>query len=268
LERCLSGRKETLGERSYEKSYRGFESHSLRHIMTKQEYYRQKYSEIEPTWMEGTKIYKELIFRLVDKDTYILDVGCGHSELLSDIYSKTDHTYGIDPDPNALNRNTNIKNIERAYVEKMPFENNFFDVIVLAWVLEHLSDPAKAFSEIHRVLKPGGSVIFITPNTYNYNVWIIRLIPEKFHDFFTKKLYQRQENDTFSKKYRINSIKRIDEILSKIGFKKEYLITNGDPSYISFNNLTFKIAILLEKILNKKPFKKCRVHIIGQYIKV
>ena len=218
--------------------------------------------------MDSTEIYRQLISRCINKDTYLLDVGCGHSELLSDIFSRTEHTYGIDPDSNALEKNTNIKNIERAYVEKMPFEDNFFNVIVLAWVLEHLSDPSKAFGEIYRVLKPGGSVIFITPNTYNYNVWIIRLIPERFHDFFTKRLYKRQENDTFSKKYRINSIKKIDKILRGIGLKKEHLITNGDPSYISFNSFTFNIAVFLEKILNKKPFKKCRVHIIGQYTKV
>ena len=95
----------------------------------------------------------------------------------------------------------------------MPFKDNFFDVVVCAWVLEHLSDPNKAFKEIYRVLKPGGKVIFITPNALNYNVWLIRLIPDRFHDFLTKKLYNRQENDTFSKKYLINTPPKIDDLL-------------------------------------------------------
>jgi len=173
--------------------------------MNKQEYYREKYHKMCPKWRVSTLIYHDLISDSVSKDTFLLDVGCGHSNLLSDIYSKTPHTYGIDPDMSAINRNNEIKYIKRSYVEEMAFKDNFFDVVVCAWVLEHLRDPKKAFKEIYRVLKPGGKVIFLTPNTLNYNVWLIKLIPEKFHDFLTRRLYNRQENDTFPKQYLFNS---------------------------------------------------------------
>ncbi len=236
--------------------------------MNKQEYYREQYHKIYPKWRVSTLIYHDLISDSVSKNSYLLDVGCGHSNLLSDIYSRTLHTYGIDPDISAINRNKDIKHIKKSYVEKMPFKDNFFDVVVCAWVLEHLSDPNKAFKEIYRVLKPGGKVIFITPNALNYNVWLIRLIPERFHDFLTKKLYNRQENDTFSKKYLINTPPKIDDLLLSIGFKKINLILNGDPTYISFERITFYFAILLEKIFEIRQLNKYKVHIIGEYIKI
>jgi SAM-dependent methyltransferase len=46
----------------------------------------------------------------------------------------------------------------------LPFEDNFFDVIILSEVLEHLINPLKALSEIRRVLKNGGLLILTTPN--------------------------------------------------------------------------------------------------------
>lgn len=235
--------------------------------MNKQEYYRERYHKMYPNWRVSTLIYHDLISNSVSKDTFLLDVGCGHSNLLSDIYLKTPNTYGIDPDMSAINRNNEIKHIKKSYVEKMPFKDNFFDVVVCAWVLEHLKDPKKAFKEIFRVLKPGGKVIFLTPNSLNYNVWLIRLIPERFHDFLTRRLYNRQENDTFPKQYLINSPRIIDMLLPEIGFKKRKLVLNGDPTYISFNNVTFFLGVFLEKIFELRIFNRFKVHIIGEYIK-
>lgn len=235
--------------------------------MNKQDHYRQQYAKRNPTWKESTDIYHDQIGRYVTSKTKLLDIGCGHSYLLKDIYKRTSHTYGIDPDKHAITRNKLIKDVRQEYVEKMSFKDNFFDVVICAWVLEHLPNPKKAFKEIHRVLKPGGRVIFITPNTLNYNVWIIRLVPESLHDFFTRKLYGRQDHDTFSKKYRFNSPKKIDESMKEWGYVKEDLILNGDPSYISFDRITFEIACIIEKIQNLKPFRNSKVHIIGIFKK-
>ena len=235
--------------------------------MNKQEYYRQQYRRLKPKWLDSLNLYRNLIDSYTTSETRILDVGCGHGDFLKPVHAKTLHGYGLDPDKEALAKNTFIKNKTVGTVEKLPFESNFFDLVISAWVLEHLPDPKKAFQEIFRVLKPGGKVIFLTPNVWNYNVWIIRLIPEKFHDFLTRKLYDRQEHDTYSKQYKINSVKKIAKTLESIGFKKSQLVLNGDPSYISFNTILFKFACLLEKIMNWKPLQFTKVHIVGVYEK-
>lgn len=225
--------------------------------MDKQDKYRSIYKKINPKWQESTTIYHDLISQNTNKDTYILDVGCGHSTLLADIYTKTQYTYGIDPDINAVKRNTLIKNVQQGNVESLPYKDNFFDLVVCAWVFEHLAKPQESFKEIYRVLKPNGKFIFLTPNRNNYNVWIIRLIPEIFHNFLTTKLYNRQEHDTFLKKYKANTVKDINWILESTGFNEIKIIPNEDPSYISFNSITFKLALLLDKV-----FKNNKVHII------
>ena len=80
-------------------------------------------------------------------------------------------------------------------------------------------------------------------------------------------MYGRQDNDTFPKEYKINSLGKIRKVFSSIGFEEEELLTNGDPSYISFNTLTFKIASFFEKILNIPIFNGTKVHIIGRFRK-
>jgi SAM-dependent methyltransferase len=235
--------------------------------VNRQAYYRQEYRRLKSGWQESLYIYRDLIDRSTHDHTSILDIGCGHGDFLAPVYARTPHTYGIDPDATALEQNKTIRHKVVGTAESLPFEDNFFDLIVLAWVLEHLEHPSKAFQEIYRALKPGGQVIFITPNSWNYNVWIIRLIPHRFHDFFTRKLYQRQEHDTYRVRYKINSIPKIDRTLLPLGFKKSQVILNGDPSYISFNKPLFKLACALESLLEKKFLRWAKVHIIGVYQK-
>jgi SAM-dependent methyltransferase len=50
--------------------------------------------------------------------------------------------------------------------EPIPLEDGQMDMVVFTEVLEHLNTgPGKIFSEINRVLKPGGMLVFSLPNT-------------------------------------------------------------------------------------------------------
>jgi ubiquinone/menaquinone biosynthesis C-methylase UbiE len=235
--------------------------------VNRQELYRRAYQRLVPGWKDSLTRYCEVIDALTQPDTSLLDIGCGHADFLASVYARTPNTYGIDPDAEALKKNTIIKHTVVGTAHHLPFADNSFDLIVTAWVFEHLEQPEQACREIYRALKPGGRLVFLTPNSWNYNVWMIRLIPNHFHDFFTRRLYQRQEHDTYRVRYQINSPRRIAKMLLPIGFKAEQVILNGDPSYISFNQPLFKFACLLERVLDAKPLQRARVHIIGVYQK-
>ena len=51
----------------------------------------------------------------------------------------------------------------KADICNLPFENNFFDLILCNHVLEHIPDHEKAISELYRVLKKGGTLIAQVP---------------------------------------------------------------------------------------------------------
>lgn len=58
---------------------------------------------------------------------------------------------------------------ETTYVcdlEKIPVEDGRFDFIVFNQVMEHLPDPGAVLDELHRVLKPGGKMIYSAPLFY------------------------------------------------------------------------------------------------------
>ena len=54
-------------------------------------------------------------------------------------------------------------------LENLTFQDEAFDLFVTQDVMEHIFNPAKAFSEIARVLKPGGAHIFTTPLINKHN---------------------------------------------------------------------------------------------------
>ena len=51
--------------------------------------------------------------------------------------------------------------VVRAPAENLPVENGSFDVAVSTLVLCTVGDPQRALAELHRVLKPGGRLLFI-----------------------------------------------------------------------------------------------------------
>jgi 2-polyprenyl-6-hydroxyphenyl methylase/3-demethylubiquinone-9 3-methyltransferase len=79
----------------------------------------------------------------------------------------------------------------RGQLERLPFADGAFDVVVAADVLEHVPDLPAAVGELTRVLAPGGSLAF---DTINRTVWawftvlwgaerVLRLVPRGTHDW-------------------------------------------------------------------------------------
>ena len=233
--------------------------------MNRQEHFRQEYGRIKPGWRHSLFVFRDVVDRHTAPGAHILDIGCGHADFLQPIYAKTRHVVGCDPDHAALRLNTTLAARATGLADDLPFADARFDAAVMVFVLEHLEQPARAFREIHRVLKPGGKAIFLTPNAWNYNTWLIRAVPHRLRDFLARALHGRQEHDTYPVRYRINTVRRIERTLAPIGFRPVELIFHGDPTYISFNRPLFAVARTIERLLDQPAFQRGRVHLIGVY---
>jgi len=56
-----------------------------------------------------------------------------------------------------------ISNLRCEDLERQSFSNESFDLVITQDVFEHVLDPARAFQEIARTLKPGGAHVFSVP---------------------------------------------------------------------------------------------------------
>jgi ubiquinone/menaquinone biosynthesis C-methylase UbiE len=133
----------------------------------------------------GQKKRLSLIKKYVDlKGKRILDVGCGIG-VWSRAFSKEGaEVFGIDIDEGNIEEAKKlVKEINFCVgrAEKLPYEGNFFDVVFLHEVIEHVEDDEEVLREAIRVLKPGGKVIVFAPN---------RLFPFETHGihFFKKRI--------------------------------------------------------------------------------
>ncbi len=69
---------------------------------------------------------------------------------------------------------TSYGGVLRGDATKLPFADNTFDCVVTSEVLEHLQDDVTAISELHRVLKPGGSLGVTVPTWWPEKInWML-----------------------------------------------------------------------------------------------
>lgn len=93
----------------------------------------------------------EPIYDLKDivADKKVIDIGCGHGRNKPVVESVGGEWTGVEPFEGGTHT-------VKGDAENLPFEDASFDVAIMDAVLEHVPDVGKAFSEVARVLKPGG----------------------------------------------------------------------------------------------------------------
>ncbi|MBN1548515.1 MAG: class I SAM-dependent methyltransferase, partial [Syntrophaceae bacterium] len=163
----------------------------------KSKYYKEsQYSTDQP--------FLDLIHNNIYQSSKILDAGAGAGELFKyDIKSKVSEVVGVDLDTRVLT-NPQLHRGVLTDLTNMPFENDYFNIIISRYTFEHIQEPKAFLTELRRILRPGGKIIFLTPNKWHYVALIARFTPHKFHQWFNR-LRGRTEEDTFSTIYKLNS---------------------------------------------------------------
>jgi SAM-dependent methyltransferase len=93
-----------------------------------------------------------------DTDT-VLDFGCGGGYLLKNITAAK--KLGVEINPDAIKQA--VLNGVKVYSSAKDIDNNSVDVIISNHALEHMTRPFDDLIELHRILKMGGSIIFVIP---------------------------------------------------------------------------------------------------------
>jgi len=126
----------------------------------------------DPNYMEDLK----LIYRHKPAGNF-LDVGTNMGFFLRNAKRwKGWNLFGVEPSPSLsdMARKYFGLNIKTAFLEGAGFENDFFDVVTLTDVFEHITNPQKFLNEIRRILKPDGILFIKVPNGL-FNIFKFRM---------------------------------------------------------------------------------------------
>jgi len=97
-----------------------------------------------------------------------LDIGCGTGNLLRATRSVFHSSYGCDLVPTMLQQARRYTDrLLQGDFDHLPYREGAFDVVGCYSVLHHVYDPTTMFSEVHRVLAPGG--VFYTDHDPNHH---------------------------------------------------------------------------------------------------
>lgn len=220
----------------------------------------------------------KLISSCVNKDSKILDGGCATGGFLYYLSKKgLSKLYGFDMSKKYIDqaRKNRIGNVKVGDIESIPFNDHSMDLLVVDQVLEHVTEPIKAFKEAKRVLTSGGFFCISVPDAARYNkkyffdfYWF--LLREHLQHFDLKHLellaaqegfelvaYSRSETPMMSEKMLLPALSVAFRISGKNKInisKKHFRLREQVKNYIAKNlkNLSKKKKIINKLIKSKK----------------
>lgn len=210
---------------------------------------RRFYPNCGDNWDD--RLFRDLILQYCKPSFHVLDIGAGAGIVPHmNFKGHAARICGVDPDPRVA-ENPYLDEGRVAMAESIPYRSSSFELVFSDNVLEHLENPEKVFSEIERVLKPGGILLVKTPNKRHYVPLIARLTPHAFHRFFNR-LRGRQSEDTFPTMYRANSPKEVRSLAAVAGLKVvDISLIESRPEYLRISSLTYVLGIFYERLVNR-----------------
>jgi len=186
-----------------------------------------------------------IINRLDSKNSNILDIGCHDGTFLSLIENRENSFFGLDASDWAIiesrKKNLNARQFFFDDKTKLPFEENFFDLIVAGEIIEHIYDTNFFLEEIRRTLKTGGKLLISTPNIASLGRRLLLL-------FGANPIIELSPNEPGSVGHiRYFTFKTLRKLLKKHNFK----ILSSQSDCINFSNNGKIRSTILAKLYPK-----------------
>ena len=171
------------------------------------------------------------VITLVPKESkFILEVGCGAGKTGAALKTQLGaFVAGIEMNSAIAERAKDclddvlVGNIEKI---KIPYDEQSFDCVIFADVLEHLIDPLAALKKIRKLLKPDGSVVASIPNVQYWAV-VQNLVEGNW-------TYEK-EGILDATHLRFFTFKEIQKLFIKAGFTIDKVEETMDPAWNKLN---------------------------------
>lgn len=163
-------------------------------------------------WPVIGKIYRRRVELCLAECTgghRILEIGFGSGVTFLNLNDRYKEIHGLDLNAPVENVTAIFKarkietQLQNGGVLSMPYDDDFFDTVLLISILEHLKpfEQTPAFREIRRVLRPGGQAVYGVPIERGFMVFVFRLLSCNIreHHFSTEKDVFNAANNVLNK---------------------------------------------------------------------
>jgi ubiquinone/menaquinone biosynthesis C-methylase UbiE len=216
-----------------------------------------------PDFRNAGDQYHDSVATVTDSTTHLLDIGCGRMSLAEEAVKVANYTVGIDLMHTDLLENRTLHAKAMANAATLPFPDASFDVLISQWVVEHFDSPTIAFREMNRVLRPGGHLVFLTTNANNYIPLFSRLVPDSAQKFLIHRILRRPTHESFPTFFRANTRRAIQRIAQDTDYIIDTIDYIGNPFYMAFNVPLFRLALLFEKITDRKSLNSLKLYLLA-----
>lgn len=197
------------------------------------------------------RLYEQRVDGLLKPGATLLDAGCGRTvPVLKKYLGRAGRLIGVE----LVEFTDVLEGIEtyNADLAKIPLPDACVDLIMSRSVFEHLTDPESVYREFSRILRPGGAVVFLTANMWDYGTLVARLVPNRFHAKIVKHVEGRAEEDTFPTAYKTNTPGDVDRLAASAGLQvASFQYLSQYPNYLMFNGALFFIGMCFEKLISR-----------------
>lgn len=169
--------------------------------------------------------YEALVESLVTSESAWLDVGCGrqifpsNQALALQLSRRCRLLVGLDPDV-TIEENRFVHERVRVPLEDYDPAERRFDLVTARMVAEHVDDPPGFAAALARCLRPGGLAVIYTVDGKSPVPVLTRVVPFSLHHAFKRLLWDVQRKDTFPTRFRMNSRKRLCQVMTGAGFEE------------------------------------------------
>ncbi len=197
---------------------------------------------------------KSVIMQSGKKSGKILDIGCATGIFLNGMKQHGWDCYGVEPSDFASRYAMDRfgLNVYNGYLNDGLFEDNFFDIITLWDVFEHLPEPIETIQTISKMLKPGGLLVITTPNANSWErkifgrYWSGWDVPRHYH-IFTPQTIQFIMN---SQSFRTIAIHSFTGMQGSLAISLEFLLEDKKlPIWIKNSVIWFAKSFIARVLL-------------------
>jgi 2-polyprenyl-3-methyl-5-hydroxy-6-metoxy-1,4-benzoquinol methylase len=141
---------------------------------------RRRFASEQSAGLSGNAVRSAFWRTLLATDSSgaILDFGAGQGGLTNELVSSRlfSHVTGVDLMERPTELHTSASWVVADLNLPTPLASNTFDVLASVEVIEHLENPRATCREWFRLLKPGGHLIFTTPNNESVRALVALLV--------------------------------------------------------------------------------------------